>query len=154
MSIFANTRLVCTVAAFGALATVAACKKNDAVKTDTTSSGGAVATPVAVAVADVDVGKHIGTDKKITDKTDTFSPSDSIYASVHTTGSSPSTSLTARWTFENGSVVDERNETITPNGDTYTEFHIMKPGGWPKGKYTLHVLLDGREVQTKEVMVK
>jgi hypothetical protein len=153
MSILANTRLVCAVAVFGALATVAACKKTEPA-TDTTSSAGAVVTPPTVTVADVDIGKKIGPDKKIIDKTDDFSPTDSIYASVHTTGSSPSTSLTARWTFENGTVVDERSETITPSGDTYTEFHIVKPGGWPKGKYTLHVLLDGREVQTKEVTVK
>ena len=50
--------------------------------------------------------------------------------------------------------MDERSETISPTGDAYTEFHIVKPSGWPKGKYTLHVLLDGTEVQTKDVTVK
>ena len=108
----------------------------------------------SVEVADVDLGRKIGTDKKITDKTDTFAPKDQIYASVHTTGSSPASKLDAKWTFENGTVVNEKSESIAPAGDTYTEFHIAKPSGWPKGKYTLHVLLDGQEVKTADFTVK
>jgi hypothetical protein len=142
----------------GAVLSVSACKKDNAAVNDTLSSGGAVAPPATpaatVTVADVDIGKAVGADKKITDKTDEFAPKDQVYASVHTTGTAPSTSITARWTFENGSVVDERSENVAANGDAYTEFHIAKPTGFPKGKYTLHVLLDGREVQTKDFTVK
>jgi hypothetical protein len=29
----------------------------------------------------------------------------------------------------------------------------VKPGGWPKGKYTLHVLINGAEVRTTDVTV-
>lgn len=124
------------------------------------SSAGSVAdtttkAPVstAVHVADVALGKHIGADKKVTDATDTFAPKDSIYASVHTTGTN-SGKITAHWTFQDGQVVDDRSETISGKGDDYTEFHIAKPSGWPAGKYTLHVLVDGTEVQTKDFTVK
>jgi hypothetical protein len=125
------------------------------------TSGGSVASDTtakapantAVHVADVTLGKHIGADKKVTDGTDTFSPKDSIYASVHTTGTN-SGKITARWTFQDGQTVDERSESIAGKGDDYTEFHISKPSGWPAGKYTLHVLVDGNEVQTKDFTVK
>jgi hypothetical protein len=60
----------------------------------------------------------------------------------------------ARWTFQDGQQVDERTETITPSGEAYTEFHIAKPSGWPAGKYTLHILLNGQEVQTKDFTVQ
>jgi hypothetical protein len=139
-----------------AFATLTGCKKNDASTADTTTPAAASPGPVATAlsVVDVDMGRHIGADKKITDKTDDFAPGDTIYASVHTSGTATAVPLVGRWTFENGTVVDERSESISPTGDAYTEFHIVKPGGWPKGKYTLHVLVNGNEVRTKDVTVK
>ena len=100
------------------------------------------------------MGRHIGPDKKISDKTDDFAPRDTIYASVHTTGAATNRSITARWTFQDGQTVDERSETISPTTDAYTEFHIVKPSGWPKGKYTLHLLMDGAEAKSKDVTVK
>jgi uncharacterized protein YfaS (alpha-2-macroglobulin family) len=92
-------------------------------------------------------------DKHVANQSDSFTARDTIYASIHTTGSAPNTNLTARWTFQDGQVVDERSETISPNGDAYTEFHISKPSGWPAGKYTLHVLVNGQETQTKDFTV-
>ena len=65
-----------------------------------------------------------------------------------------SATITARWTFEDGQVVDERTETISPSGDAYTTFFITQPGGLPAGKYTLSVLLNGAEAQKKEFEVK
>ena len=75
-------------------------------------------------------------------------------ASVHTTGTGQGVQIVGRWTFQDGQVVDERTESISPTGDAYTEFHIAKPSGWPAGKYTLHVLVNGQEVQTKDFTVK
>ena|SRR2546423_7424005 len=126
---------------------LAACGKKDQTSTSATTAS-------AVQVADVDLGRSIGADKKITDKTDTFSPKDQVYASVHTTGSSSGAKLTARWTFQNGTVVNESSESIAPTGDAYTEFHVAKASGWPAGKYTLHVLLDSAEVKTADFTVK
>ena len=128
-------------------------KKGNEGAADTAAAGGAVVAP-SVAVADVKLGKRLGADKQVADQTDTFKSRDTIYASVHTTGSAPSAQLTARWTFQDGQQVDERTETISPSGDAYTEFHISKPSGWPAGKYTLRVLLNGQEVQTKEFAVE
>lgn len=122
--------------------------------TTDTASGAVAPAPAAFSVVDVETGRHLGADKRISDKTSDFATSDTIFATVHTTGSATNKAIAAKWTFENGTLVDERSETISPTGDAYTEFHIVKPSGWPKGKYTLHVMVDGAEAQTKDVTVK
>src|SRR5689334_1558017 len=135
------------------LATASACGKKEQPATET--SGGAIApTSSTLKVADVTLGRSVSADKRVADQTDTFSPHDTIFASVHTTGTSPNTNLVARWTYQDGQVVTESNEPIAPTGDAYTEFHIFKPSGWPTGKYTLHLLVNGQEVQTKDLSVK
>jgi hypothetical protein len=136
-----------------ALLALGACGKK-ADQTSTQSSGGAIAPASgAVQVADVTLGRGISPDKRVASQTDTFSSRDTIYASVHTTGSQANTNLTARWTFQDGQVVNERTETISPSGDAYTEFHISKPTAWPAGRYTLHLLVNNQEVQTKDFSV-
>lgn len=141
-----------------ALFALAACAKKDADRTDTMASGGAIATPTpqpaSLQVADVKLGKRLDADKKVVGETDTFAPRDTVFASVHTTGSAIGTDIVARWTFEDGQVVDERTNRISPTGESYTEFHIAKPSGWPEGKYTLHVLVNGQEVQRKDFTVR
>jgi hypothetical protein len=134
--------------------TGAACGKDKGAASDTSTPVATHAAATTLSVADVATGRHIGPDKRIADATAEFGTRDTIYASVHTTGTATNRALVGKWTFENGSVVDQRSDTISPTGDAYTEFHILKPTGWPKGKYTLHVLLDGTEVQTKDVTVK
>ena len=132
-----------------------ACKKDDTAAVDTTTAAGA--TPAATAnfeVGDIDMGRHIGADKKISDKTDDFAPTDTIYASVHTRGGSAPTTLVARWTFQDSTTVSEDTQTVQAGVDADTEFHIVKAGGWPKGKYTVHILANGAEVKTKDVTVK
>jgi len=124
-----------------------------AVAADTTSAAATANAGTVLRVADVALGRHVDAAKKVTDSTDTFAPRDEIYASVHTTGAR-SGKVTARWTFQDGQVVDERSENIAGTGDDHTEFHISKPSGWPTGKYTVHILVDGNEVQTKDFTVK
>ncbi len=134
---------------------VAACAKKDAAP-DTTAAvtPAPAAMAAALNVVDIDMGRHIGPDNKITDKTDDFAPTDTIYASVQTSGAATAKTMMAKWTFGPGTVVDSTSTTISPTGDAYTEFHIAKPSGFPKGTYTVHVMLDGAEVRTKDVTVK
>ena len=132
----------------------AACRQAE--RTSVDSAAGSIENTVrtALAVIDVDMGRHIDDEKKISDKTDDFAPSDTIYASVHTSGTATSEAVVGRWTFQDGTVVDEKTDSVTTNGDARTAFFIVEPGGFPKGTYTLHVLIDGREVRTKDVTVK
>ena len=79
-----------------------------------------------------------------------------IHAVVKTEGAASGATITARWTFQDGQVVNEKSETISPTGTRtdYTHFMISKPSGWPVGKYTLHVLVNGNEVEKKDFEVK
>jgi hypothetical protein len=119
-------------------------------KTDTAGT----TTSTAVRVTDVSVGRAIGGDKAITDVTDTFKPNDTIYASVATDGTAQSATVRAKWTFEDGQVVNDSTRTIAPNKPERTEFHISKPDGWPAGKYKLEVFLDNQAAGTKDFAVR
>jgi len=136
------------------VAALAACAKKEAPVDTTQAAPAAVPAPSAFSVMDIDMGRHIDAEKKISDKTDDFAPKDTIYASIHTTGAATNKTIAAKWTFQDGQTVDEHSTTVSPTGDGYTEFHIAKPSGWPKGKYTIHVMIDGAEVRTKDVTVK
>lgn len=116
----------------------------------------APAPAAGVSVAGVTLGKSIGADKKVGEPTESFGKADTIYASVATTGSAPSATLTAHWTYAGKSgekSVKEDSQTIAPTGDAVTEFHISKPDGWPPGDYKVEVLLNGSSVATKTFKV-
>ncbi|MFN2399051.1 MAG: hypothetical protein ABR543_10505 [Gemmatimonadaceae bacterium] len=133
------------------LVAAAACGKTD--KTEERDAG-AVATVANLAVTEVELGKGVDADKRVVDKTDDFDPGDVVYASVATTGSASNAELKARWTFEDGQVVEETSQTVSPTGPSVTEFHISKPGGLPKGKYKLEVLLNGSVVESEEFKIE
>ena len=142
---------------FGALA---ACnKKNDATLTDTTSLGTTTATvaidTTPVRVSDIQVGKGVGSDKKVGDQTTSFGVRDTMYVAVITDGAAKDAKLTAKWTFNDKQVVKESSQTISPTGgETVTEFHVDKKSGWPKGKYKVEVMLNGVSAGTKDLEVK
>lgn len=117
------------------------------------SSASPPATQSAVRVTDVDLGVGLGPDKRVTDKADSFSPSETIYLSVRTEGAAPSATLKARWTFQDGQVVQESSQTIAPTGPAVTEFHVSNPAGWPKGSYKVEVFLNGSSIETESFKV-
>ena len=131
--------------------TACARRDDDATRVDT-AAGTVVANDIAV--TQIDIGKGIGGDKRITNTTDTFAATDTVYVAVATSGTAPSATLQARWTYEDGQVVDQSSETISPTGPAVTEFHISKPDGLPKGKYRVEVTLNGTSAGTKEFTVK
>jgi hypothetical protein len=129
---------------------VFACTKSQGTAYD--SAAGTVRTTLSV--IDVDMGRHLDADRKISDKTDDFAPTDTIYASVHTSGTATNGPVVGRWTFQDGTVVDEKTDSVSTNGDARTAFFITNRSGLARGKYTLHVLIDGKEARTKDVTVK
>ena len=131
------------------LVAAAACQKTGTNDTGTTGTTG-----TAVRVTEVSLGRAVGGDKAVTDRTDSFKPTDTIYASVATDGSAPSATLRAKWSFEDGQIVDESTRTIAPNNKERTEFHISKPDGWPAGKYKLEVFLNDQPTETKSFDVR
>ncbi len=128
----------------------AACTKSN----ENSGSTGTTGTSVGVRVSQIDMGRSLTADKTINDKTDSFKPTDTIYASVATENSAETATLKARWTYQDGQVVNESTQMIAPTGDARTEFHISKPDGWPTGKYKLEVLLNGSSTITRDFAVE
>ena len=132
-----------------------ACKKNEAPPADT---GVAMAPPAAapaesLKVNGIETGKGLNADKTIKDDEHDFGVRDTIYTSVKTEGAGTG-KLTAKWTYKDGKVVSEESQNISPTGDAYTEFHIVKATAWPKGDYKVEILLNGVSAGTKDFSVK
>ncbi|HEY0832655.1 MAG TPA: hypothetical protein VGE72_01995 [Azospirillum sp.] len=116
--------------------------------------------PVAAtaSVTGVDLGTAVGPDMKVTAPATTFKPTDTIFAAVATSTSDPmatvASKLGAKWSFQDGQVVNEETVDANLTGAGVTNFKISKPDGFPAGKYKLEVMLDGAVVQTREFEVK
>jgi hypothetical protein len=135
----------------------AACGRSDEAKTGATPAPAPPPVSTAAApfrVASIDLGSAIGADKRIVAPTHSFAATDTIYASVASEGSAASVKLTARWTYEDGQLVNESTETLAPSGPAVTEFHIEKPGGWPAGKYRLEIAVNGAPSAARELEVR
>jgi hypothetical protein len=127
---------------------LAACKKSE----DSKPPSPGAAAP-AFKVTRVDLGTAVGGDKKVSAPTTTFKPKDTIFASVVSDGAAPTVVLAARWTFEDGQLVNESSQTIAPSGPSTTEFHISKPDGWPAGKYKVDIAANGQPAGSREFTV-
>lgn len=150
-------------ALLGSLA-LAGCKKDEPVAPPPPMSTPApAATPAAapaprVSVTSVDLGTEIDGANRIASPTTTFTPTDTIHASVATASSDPSVpqngQLTARWTYEGDQLVDETSRDFSFTGTGQSAFKISKPDGWPTGNYRVEILHDGEVVQTRDFEVR
>lgn len=131
---------------------VAACARNTEEPTTTTDPS-TTTDAGTVQVANVEIGRDIDTNNRVTSPTDQFKPTDVVYVTVLTTGTSPSATLKSVWTYEDGQVVEETQQVISPTGEASTEFHVSKPDGLPAGKYRVEISLNGTPVQSKEFTV-
>ena len=139
---------------------VAACnKKNEGTVVDTTAAGTQTATVTVdtapIRVRDIQVGKSVGTDNNVTNQMTTFGVRDTMYVAVITDGAAKDAKISTKWMYNGTKVVDTASQTISPTGGTNaTEFHITKKTAWPKGKYTVEVMLNGVSAGAKDVEVK
>ena len=132
------------------------CRKDEMPPADSVAAAPAPP-PVAVVTA-IETGKHIDANKRIVDTASTFAPRDTIFVSVLTANSTPSTMLKSIVTFQDGQVVDSSSQAVampmTTGGSSVTEFHLVKRSGWPTGDYTIEVWLDGQSAGTRTLSVK
>ncbi|MDN5782048.1 MAG: hypothetical protein L0H23_08515 [Luteimonas sp.] len=154
-------------ALFGSLALVGCKKKQDdaamttpPVTTEPAPAPAAEPAPVAASasVTSVTLGNAVGADMKVAAASTTFAPKDTIYASVATSTSDPTASvpgtLHAKWTFQDGQVVNEEDKSVSFSGPGDTTFQVSQDGGLPVGKYKVEISLDGSVVQSKDFEVK
>ena len=109
-----------------------------------------------LSVSGVTLGKSLRSDQRVSDAVGDFDAKDTVYASVETTGAGKNAKLVARWMYDgpNGKQkVEEQSNTISPNNDAVTEFHISKSGGLAAGNYEVEILLNGKQVADKTFKV-
>ena len=149
-----HIRFTATLALLAAVL-LGACSKKEAAPPPPPPTPAPTPTPLPFKVTSVDLGKSIGDDLRIKDAATTFGRHDTIYAAISSEGVSPKATLKAKWTFgAKGTLVNEETRDIAPTGPAVTEFHIAKPSGWPVGKYSLEVSVDGSPFATKEFTVQ
>lgn len=144
--------------------TLAGCNQQKGNEPKTTSNSGTTvqepAGPLdkqatAPDVDDLELGRGVDANKKVTDGTDDFTPKDTIYLSVKTDGAAANSEVKVRWTYQDGQLVKEDKRMISAGGDAWTEFHISKPGaGFPKGDYKVIAYVNGVEKGSKTFEVK
>lgn len=134
-----------------------ACKKREApapaVIVEPTALPMPTAAP-AMTVVDISLGKALGADKKVAASMDTFKPRDTVFVVVQTDGSAASSTINAKWIYQDGQVVKEDSRTITSAGPATTEFSIQKASGWPKGDYKVEIVVDGQPAIVKAFKVQ
>ena len=140
----------------GLAAAVACAKKTD---TGAGMAGDTTMTPTTpavqpVSVSAVQLGRSLGADGRVAAEASSFKQTDTIYAAVNTEGTSANAMLSAKWTFEDGQVVDTTSRAIAPTGPAATEFHISKRGRWPKGNYKVEIMLNGAPTASKDFKVE
>ena len=136
--------------------TAAGCRKEEVPPADSVAA--APAPPPAATVTTIETGKHIDASKRIVDTASTFAPRDTMFVSVVTMNATPTTTLKSIVTHESGQVVDSSTQVVampaTTGGSSVTEFHLVKPSGWPVGAYTVEIWLDGQSAGTRTLTVK
>jgi hypothetical protein len=106
-----------------------------------------VAAPVApvTTFTSIALGNAVDADGKVAASSVTFAPKDTIYAVVTTTSTGmANATVSAKWTYQGGVPVSSGEEKIAANGPATTTFHIAKPDGFPVGRYTIEISIDGK----------
>ena len=105
-----------------------------------------------VAVREVALGRGCE-DGRVYNRTDIFSPDDSVSVSVHTGGSSFSTRVFVRWLYPNGKVTTYGG-LLSSTGESYHCYWSHDPHGVSVGQYTLELFLNDRLAATLHYRVR
>jgi pyruvate/2-oxoglutarate dehydrogenase complex dihydrolipoamide acyltransferase (E2) component len=108
-------------------------------------------------VAGVTLGDAVTPDHKVRKEVLSFAPSQkTIYASVDTNGATQGATLTAKWTYLEGTgqVIISTSQSIAADSAATTTFRVVNPNLWPEGKYKVDISLDGKPVASKQFEVK
>ena len=145
------------VATLALVLSLSACGPRADSTPDTTSltQSTAAGTVADIRVSEVQLGKVMGADMKITTPATTFTAKDTVHVAVSTTGSMQDASVLLMMKPETGDsvAVVQETKTISPTGPTVTAFHIAKPDVLKPGKYKVEVFLNGGLVDVKSIEI-
>ena len=133
-------------------------KSNEGMAPDSTAAASTSSGTLSADEVDIEgleVGRAVGSDGKISDKTDDFRTTDEIIAVVETNDKEAGKELLARWTFgDTDQMVSEQRQTIAMGTDVRTTFRLTKQSAWPVGTYHVRILHNGKEVKSEQFTVK
>ncbi|QCO66618.1 hypothetical protein E5843_00240 [Luteimonas yindakuii] len=162
-------RLLALAAAIACATTLGACKRDQPATATPPASAPAPADPVAqpanpvtaqptqaAMVSEVVLGTAATGNERVAEPKTTFARSDrTIVASVVTRADTPTaTDVRARWTFQDGQLVDETSQRLELSGPGVTNFRINNQEDWPAGTYTVEISMDGNVVQSQQFTVQ
>lgn len=113
--------------------------------------------PPAPRVSTIELGKQAGANLRVTETSSTFMTRDSVYLAVVTNNAADDSRLSARWTFQDGAVIDSSGQNVARDAGTttaVTQFRLVQEKGWPIGTYTVDVWLNDAPVGTRQFEVK
>ena len=102
-------------------------------------------------VADIQLGRSLNADNSVREHATAFTPKDSIYISVLTTGKGSAT-LSVRWML-GGRLLDEAKKPVSYTDAAATDFGLKSAMGFPKGDYTAEVFVDGQPAGSRKFKV-
>ena len=117
-------------------------------------SAAKAATTGSLRVANVMIGKRLGSENRIAEPTFQFAPADTVYVSVGLHGAPADAQLGARWLAQTGKTLDSTTQPIKAGEPGNKEFHLAQPKGWAPGTYLVTLFLNGDSVDAKTFAVR
>lgn len=130
---------------------------------ETAAASAPVATAAATATAtasitDVELGNTLDADGQLAEAKTTFAPMDNVVVAIYTAGNDDAATakgvVGTRWLDQDGKVVHEESKDFDVTGTGVTTFQIGKMDGWPVGRYTIEISLDGQPAMSRGFEVK
>src|SRR5829696_7167512 len=119
----------------------------------TDSASLASATLAERRVSNVMIGRRVGPGTHVTEPTFQFTPQDTVYVSVGTSGTAGASTLSAAWRAQTGEVLQQSTVPITRAGENVA-FQLSQPKGLKPGTYKVVIFLGSDSVDTKVFAVK
>jgi hypothetical protein len=148
-------------AALAAVSLVACGGKGQGTESATVDSAARAADSAAKAaasgklrVANVMIGKRLGSENRIAEPTFQFAPEDTVFISMAVQGAPADGDLSARWLAQNGKVLDSTSQKVHAGDAGNKEFHLAQPKGWKPGTYLITLYLNGDSTDSKTFAVR
>jgi hypothetical protein len=107
----------------------------------------------ALSVTSVTVGNTDAADQSVAPVA-MLGTKDKIVVSVKTSGTANNVTVGAKLTYQDGQVAGEQSATLNATDTGTTNVEFTKPSGWPAGKYTADVTVDGKSAGSQQFEVK
>lgn len=105
-------------------------------------------------IVSVLLGRSLDAEQVVQADRDSFSPRDTIHASVLSTGAHEGLTLSAHWLGPDGASIADTAQVVAPTQPTATTFSLHNPQPWPVGDYKLELAVNEHVLQTREFHVR